>query len=332
MVSTPYPISGVISDNDGSTVLQSTLVTLRNLTTNEYLTQANSSVTNSLGEYTVDAANTASGYTNGDNIEILVYRQKGDQTNFEVYQTIIDTSLGSESRNITTRRVTYTNPIKISKFLQLRNPFQVVPATGTTAALSLVDICDMIFEAEDYIDGYTRHAWRRRYSGTSSGKETSANFEYYDPPSFWFEWMVGIPIYLAHRKLETLSSSLGDVIEIWDGSNYQDWITTKTEDRARDFWVDYEMGILYIRTRFSFLSDVRIRVKYRYGEASVDGRVQEAAIKLVAIRLITNEDMAVLIPEGADKVNMESKASIWQTRVNETLSSLSELQVMKATW
>lgn len=79
MVSTPHLISGVVLDEDGN-VVASTVVTAHSVTNSERIT----TTTNSSGQYVLDLANLASGYTIGDTINIYVRNNSyaGESTNF----------------------------------------------------------------------------------------------------------------------------------------------------------------------------------------------------------------------------------------------------------
>jgi len=69
-----------------------------------------------------------------------------------------------------------------------------------------------------------------------------------------------------HRNVKQLSINNGDELLIFDGSQWENYLTTKTEGRDKDYWLDYERGILYIFTYFRVPFDVVI--SYRYGGAS----------------------------------------------------------------
>lgn len=85
----PYPMTGIVYDTNGTTVLASVRVSARNERTNKTL----SINTDSLGVYVIDAANFTDGYSNGDTITLSVI-----YTNLErQIEHIIDTSRGGGS-------------------------------------------------------------------------------------------------------------------------------------------------------------------------------------------------------------------------------------------
>jgi len=96
-ISPPYPVSGIINDVDGSTVLENVRVTAFNSNTNEWMIGKGAISSNSLGEYTIDLANFSSGYTDNDVIFILAYI--GKYKSME-YRITVDTAIGSTTQTI----------------------------------------------------------------------------------------------------------------------------------------------------------------------------------------------------------------------------------------
>lgn len=90
----------------------------------------------------------------------------------------------------------------------------------------------------------------------------------------------------------------GDVLEIFDGKNWIDYISTKTEGRSADYFVNESDGILYVRGYFILGNDY-VRCKYRYGETTVDSGIELACTKLVASDIMQQDDRAtVALPDG----------------------------------
>lgn len=215
---------------------------------------------------------------------------------------------------------TYTTVKKVENFLHLTT------ITDSTTP-NIQQVVELINRAEDRIDYATGHAWRTRYSGTTSGHDQTAEYEYYDIP-YGYEYQSGRPIYLKHRKIKTLSASEGDALEIWNGSEWEDWLSNKTEGRANDFWVDYDRGIIYIKAYYGVVGPLKLRIKYRYGEDIVPKMVEDIATKMVAIDILTGESRAVMLPEGSSGLSYQQKIDTWKEQINETLNSLKEFKVM----
>ena len=69
-----YSINGKVYDRDGATVLENTIVIVLDVTTGE----RTSVKTNSVGEFILDLNNLASGYSNGDKLQITAtYKSDG---------------------------------------------------------------------------------------------------------------------------------------------------------------------------------------------------------------------------------------------------------------
>ena len=206
--------------------------------------------------------------------------------------------------------------------------FGTAPVTGhaITAKYWYASVPDSLIEAtilraEEQIDQRTRHAWRTRYSGTSSGADVTAQYEYYDLMSF-YDWDVGgRRLFLPHRKIATLSHAAGDILEVWTGSAYEDYVQTKTEGRDDDFWVDYQSGIIYI-SRYENITQ-GIRIKYRYGEATVPYDITDCAVKLAAMELVKSGYVS-LLPQGSNAASLQARLEIWQKDVDNCIARHTE--------
>jgi hypothetical protein len=309
MTATPYAISGHVYDTDGTTAIQGAVVSAKNVNNNEFLPNTAHDVTNSAGEYTIDCANFPSGYTDGDVIELHVFSPVSKR--FHVYETVINAVNGSESKNITTEAFTYTTPAKVQALL---GGFKISMDNTPTFA----DLARMIVEAEEDINRNTMHSW----------KEATVTEEYH---TFgMYQHNNGRPIHLNHRSVKVFDSSKGDKIEIWTGSSYEEWASTKTEGRGADYWLESSLGVLWIRQIYLYIdSRDKVRVTYRYGEATVPGDISKAATMLAAIKLLTGEDRSVLLPEGeTTNLNYGQKISEWQKQVDNVISSRAEMVVI----
>jgi len=181
------------------------------------------------------------------------------------------------------------------------------------------DVEASIEEAEDEIDQETQHAWRA----------VTVTNEFYDIPIQAYREGVGTPIHLKHRNVRTLASGSGDKLEVWDGSSYEDWLTTKTEGRANDYWLDEELGILYIRRYWKYYWKKAIRMTYRYGESTVPKDIRKATAMLAAIDFIMSDDLSASLNETGDsmRVGHESRIEIMRERVEKIIRNRREIPV-----
>lgn len=214
----------------------------------------------------------------------------------------------------------YTTVRKVEALMGIKTAW-----TDTTDP-TVQQVAEIIARVEDIIDGKTGHAWRMRYSGTQTAQDQTQNYEYYDIP-FQYEGQIGRPVYLKNRSIRTFSTTLGDILELWDGSNWVDWTTNRTEGRADDFWVDYEKGIVYIKYRFIAHTHQAFRIKYRFGEDYTSKLVEDIATKLAVIELLFRERAIVQYPEteGGSPSIME-QVRFWKRQCDENLDSIREFK------
>lgn len=190
---------------------------------------------------------------------------------------------------------------------------------------------DRIEAMEDWVDNSTGHAWRERYSQSETGTEKSSpDYEYYDFPDHnMYNPSTGWPINTGHRKIRAFDASK-DTLEIWDGSSWVDWLGTKTEGRANDFWVQYSSGVIYIKQAYLFHREQALRVKYRYGETYVAKNIRDACALMVASILISSEDKTMSLIDTGDpaRVTYDQRASKWKSQAKQLLSSYGEMSAI----
>ena len=215
--------------------------------------------------------------------------------------------------------VTYTTAAKVSSVLRLMdasNETRLVLSASTDPTSTEVET--IIERKEDLIDRETHHAWRA----------VTADTEVIDIPGNCYNFhqrQFAIP--LKHRKINTLVSET-DKIELWDGSAWVDLVLTAngyTEGRGDDYWLDYELGILYLTGKRPYILDKGVKVTYRYGEASVPGDIEEACTKLAAIDLLETNDYVIVLPEGVGQYAIASKVDSWKKDINRILYNRREI-------
>lgn len=207
--------------------------------------------------------------------------------------------------------VTYCTAANVASFLNL-NSFSGSTDPTTTEVEEYIEM------NEDYIDRETMHAWR----AVTVSQET----HHLDSPAY--NLRDGVDIYLNHRKITAFSSPT-DKLEVWNGSEWEDYAATRTEGRNNDFWIDYEMGIVFIktfpRTIPRFFS---VRVTYRYGEAAVAKDIKKACILLTAADIIETDDRSILFPEGTSNVPLLEKSRIFRERAEKIINANREIKAV----
>ena len=95
--------------------------------------------------------------------------------------------------------------------------------------------------------------------------------------------------------------------------------TTGDEARLRDWWMDYELGIIYFNNTYPYFEWNAVKVTYVHGERYVEKAIEDIATKLVAMDLLISDDRTVLLPEGTSNIDLGSKYQLLKQQVAETL-------------
>ena len=101
--------------------------------------------------------------------------------------------------------------------------------------------------------------------------------------------------------------------------------TTGDEARLRDWWADYELGVIYFNNTYPYFQWNAIKVAYIYGERYVEKAIEDICTKLVAMDLLLSDDRSVLFPEGTQNIDLGSKYQLFKEQVAETLPRYVEL-------
>ncbi len=172
-------------------------------------------------------------------------------------------------------------------------------STPTAAEVEL-----LINGVEARIDDETGHAWRPR-----------RNIQEYHTArlSRRYRW-TALPvayIQLEHWAIRTLADP-PDVLEVWNGSAWVDWIATRTEGRDADYFLVGRQGRLYFMRGFSWwrLFPDGVRVTYRYGETEVWGDVHQLAVKATAAEVARTDTGRVVAGGGLNPVEGQSVSEL----------------------
>jgi len=193
--------------------------------------------------------------------------------------------------------VTYCTVEDVSDFMR-------VPISSTTTPTK-AQVEKLINRKEEVLD---------RRIGHTFGRNKTITNEIHDLPLLYtFGW--GTPIYLQHRNIRDLSNAAGDKIEVWKGeSNEYDDILTDSQ------WYQFDpvYGRLYLRGFiFSIMRKNRIRVTYRFGDATVPEDVEDACIKLVSIDLLTTSLRMDRLPVGGSALTWGEIIEQWKEDVEQ---------------
>ena len=204
---------------------------------------------------------------------------------------------------------TYCTVADVSDFLR-------VPITATTTP-NKAQVEKLIIRKEEELD---------RRIGHTFGRNKQIIHEVHNLPLIYtYGW--GTPIYLQHRNCRDFNYAQGDRIEAWKGAGGNEW-----EDLTQQGgWWEFEptYGRLFLRGfLFSILRDYRIRVTYRYGDATVPEDVKDACIKLVAKDIVTTSFRMDSLPIGGDTMSWKDMIEYWLADVEQCIENRKEVFVI----
>lgn len=212
----------------------------------------------------------------------------------------------------------YTSPTKVYQMLQLKNDF------SSNSSPTDLTVEDLIRRAEDRIDYITRKSWR--FNAVS--EDIDSNLVDYNRYGF----------YLRHRNFRKVYS-----VAIWNGSDWE----TLTEGRNNDYFVNYNLGMVYF-TRLFLLPAAygmtgryfhfgfgeyknSVKVEYLYGRDPETDReffmVEDIATKMAACDVLRHHDYSGLIVSGTDKISLEAKVSLMQSEIDQKLAEITAVAI-----
>lgn len=184
---------------------------------------------------------------------------------------------------------------------------------------SKAQVEEFILEASARVDRETGHSWRER----------KVKNEHIDLEGIYHYW-AGTPLKLMKREIRTpFDSSKGDKLEFWDGNEWNDWVSmsTMTEGRDGDYWVQNATGMLHVYRRSWFWERYKsIRVSYRYGGETIPKDVQQATALLTAAALIETDIYGDLLPTGGDAPSPGEVSQRLEERAEKILSRREEVR------
>jgi len=129
--------------------------------------------------------------------------------------------------------------------------------------------------------------------------------------------------------LTTMASSTHEVTQNEFVVDLQGGSSSGDSGRLRDWWIDYEMGIVYFNNSYPFFEWNAIKTSYIYGERYLEKAIEDVCTKMVAIELLMADDRSVLIPEGTQNIDLASKVQLYQMDVDRTLPKYVEMVVFE---
>lgn len=166
---------------------------------------------------------------------------------------------------------------------------------------------------EEQIDKWCGQSWRERRVTDEYPIDGLGNLQ---------DWEGFVSFGLRHTDVRTLSVASGDKLEVWNGSQFEDYVASRTQGRQGDYYMVPEQGIVKIRSRVIF-GDARdrVRVTYRYGQTQVPYNVRRACAILVAASLVVGSTSSQAGQgSGVDFVPSDSRSRKWSAEAQALLA------------
>ena len=205
----------------------------------------------------------------------------------------------------------YCSEQDVAAFLQVPN-FSGSTTPTTTTVVSFIEM------AQERINQLTDHAWNSDPSTRGQVTEERVRIQRVD------RGFVNVRgrLQLRHFPIIALDNGQGDIMKIWTGNEYLDYLHPSsgktggggpTDVVNKDYWQDTERGTIYINdynTVNNLLgspSDVDAYVTYRYATGNTPADIKLATIYFTASMIAMNDDLN-LMAEGDDSMDNATKA------------------------
>ena len=160
----------------------------------------------------------------------------------------------------------------------------------------------LIEEAEAWIDRISNTTWNTDLSEADTNRLPKKVREYHDITRYkgglWLG--IGVPVHLVCFPVVKIES-----LKIWNGKTYDEWIGKAEEGRGKDYWVDYQNGVIYLNRLYWWwvMGGKEIIVEYKYGRADLPAYVKELARLLVCRHILTMDRYRYAVTEGVSGLN-----------------------------
>ena len=213
--------------------------------------------------------------------------------------------------------VTYTSPELVAKQLRMTTSdgSNVIFTEDTDPARSLV--IEYIRQAGTRIDRETRSSWRTNYVTNEMHDITFP--------------LVGLPlrdvvVNLHKANILDWDPEQGDDIQMLQTGSWVSYTNMAQQINQESWWIDYKIGQIHFNDTWPFFCSGAntVKVNYRWGivESEVPTDVQEAATKMVAIRLLQSEfNKIMLYNRASNPINWDRVTQEWEKDIKEILAT-----------
>jgi len=214
--------------------------------------------------------------------------------------------------------VTYTTPELVARQLRMTSSdgSNVIFTEDTDPARSLV--IEYIRQAETRIDRDTRSSWRE-------------NFRTDEMHDLTFP-LVGLPtrdlvVSLAKANILDWDPAKGDDLQMLQSGRWFSYTTTTQQLNENTWWMDYRIGQVHFNDTWPWFNSGtnKVKISYHWGASTgseVPTDIQEAATKMVAIRLLQSEfNKIMLYNRASNPINWDRVTQEWEKDIKEILAA-----------
>ena len=197
--------------------------------------------------------------------------------------------------------VTYCQSTEVSELLQIETF-----SSSTSPTFSQVE--KIITRKEDRINQKLRHSWKE-----ATTSDLFLDVTFLDPNN-------GARFDLPNYTIRDITK-----LNVWDGSAYVNFLTTRTEGRNSDYWIDKKLGVLYVKSDVRRVTNKPIELSYTYGETVVSGDVEDLCIYLTAVDILSMYSKAISFPDDGNSQTSSQDQRIIHMKgeINKIYNSLS---------
>jgi hypothetical protein len=250
----------------------------------------------------------------GEYIQYLYVRNKSTNKKTSILYGVVGFLENPDTEYPT---ITYTTPELVAKQLRMTTSdgSNVIFTEDTDPARSLV--IEYIRQCETRIDRETRSSWRENYR-TNEMHDLSLP-------------LVGLPtrdvcVSLAKANILPWDPEKGDGVWMLQSGNWVAYTTTTQTINQNSWWIDFNVGQVHFNDIWPWFNSGtnKLRIDYRWGIVTdeVPTDIQEAATKMVAIRLLQSEfNKIMLYNRASNPINWDRITQEWEKDIKEILAA-----------
>ena len=217
--------------------------------------------------------------------------------------------------------ITMVDNITVKK--EVTKDFQIIIMNGFTEQTrpQYSEVTELIEQVQADIDAFCRTTWK------AAGEAITGEHRDYHPATDRFgrhrDYSDRGRTYARFRPIISW-----DKVEVWDGSNYVDFIATKTSGRAADYWTEDNKGLFHYANSYPYRIRRSVKLEYTYGHASIPKDIKKATIRLVASEMLMYEDNTMNLTEGGgESINHQQRADMLEKKAYQVLMMHQEYYV-----